>query len=74
MDAFKLISPLLRLLPAEFAHGLTLRALMAGLVPPAPVVEHPSLEVSLWGRTFPNPVGLAAGFDKNAEVAGVTDR
>ena len=70
MDAFQLLSPLLRLLPAEFAHGLTLRALTAGLVPPQPDVSHPSLETVLWGRTFPNPVGLAAGFDKNAEVAG----
>ena len=68
MDAFALVSPVLRCLPAEFAHGLILRALQKGWVPPAPVVADPSLEVTLWGRTFPNPVGLAAGFDKNAEV------
>jgi dihydroorotate dehydrogenase len=29
--------------------------------------KHPSLERTLWGITFPNPVGLAAGFDKDAK-------
>jgi len=32
------------------------------------VVVDPALEVTLWERKFPNPVGLAAGFDKNAAV------
>lgn len=68
MDAYKCIAPLLRLLPTEFAHGLTLTALQKGWVPAAPSVSHASLEVPLWGRVFPNPVGLAAGFDKNAQV------
>ena len=68
MDLFTAVSPLLQLLPAETAHGLTLRALQNGWVPPMPSVEHSSLNVHLWGRVFPNPVGLAAGFDKNAEV------
>jgi dihydroorotate dehydrogenase len=31
-------------------------------------VENPGLDVSLWGLSFPNPVGLAAGFDKNATI------
>src|SRR5690606_4567256 len=30
-------------------------------------LTHPSLERTLWGITFPNPVGLAAGFDKDAK-------
>ena len=68
MDLFKFAGPILRTLPAEFSHGLTVRALKAGLVPPQPDFSHPSLAVTVWGRTFPNPVGLAAGFDKNAEV------
>jgi dihydroorotate dehydrogenase len=68
MDAYKLFGPVLRTLPAEFAHGLTIRALKSGKLPPQPEVLHPSLEVKLWGMTFPNPIGLAAGFDKNAEV------
>ncbi|MGE5548781.1 MAG: quinone-dependent dihydroorotate dehydrogenase [Solirubrobacterales bacterium] len=68
MDYFRLAGPLVRFFDPETAHGLTIRALKAGLVPRQPRVEHPSLEVALWGLRFPNPVGLAAGFDKNAEV------
>jgi dihydroorotate dehydrogenase len=67
-DYFKLAGPLVRFLDPETAHGLTIRMLRMGLVPPQPRVNAPSLEVALWGLRFPNPVGLAAGFDKNAEV------
>lgn len=67
-DLFRLAGPLLRLLDPEIAHGLTLRLLQAGLVPAQPSFDPPALAVRLWGRNFPNPVGLAAGFDKNAEV------
>ncbi len=70
LDYYRFAGPLVRLLDAETAHGLTIRALKLGLVPPQPRLEHPSLEVALWGLRFPNPVGLAAGFDKNAEVPG----
>ncbi len=55
---------------AEQAHMLTLKALKLGLVPKPARVNHQALRVSLWNRFFPNPVGLAAGFDKNAEVIG----
>ena len=55
-------------LDAETAHGLAIRALSAGLVPPAAAVGDVRLNVSVAGLTFPNPVGLAAGFDKNAQV------
>jgi dihydroorotate dehydrogenase len=58
---------LLSALDAETAHGLALRALRSGLLAdwrPDP----PSLETKLWGRTLGNPIGLAAGFDKNADV------
>ncbi|HZB90907.1 MAG TPA: quinone-dependent dihydroorotate dehydrogenase [Stellaceae bacterium] len=60
--------PLLRRLPPETAHRLTLRALRSGLVPHRLRLDPPSLAITLWGKRFPNPVGLAAGFDKNAEV------
>lgn len=33
-------------------------------------LDDPRLKLTLWNRSFPNPVGLAAGFDKNAEVVG----
>ena len=60
--------PLLRLLPAETAHGVTLSLLKAGLVPKQAPVRDPILASRHWGLDFPNPLGLAAGFDKNGEV------
>jgi dihydroorotate dehydrogenase len=55
-------------LDAEAAHGLALRALKSGLLPTDRRPDAPSLAVEVWGRSLPNPIGLAAGFDKNAEV------
>ena len=63
-----LILPLLRRLPPERAHELTLRALAGGAFPRRTAEADPILETRLWDRDFPNPIGLAAGFDKNAEV------
>jgi dihydroorotate dehydrogenase len=45
-----------------------LRALEANLVPAQPHVDEPSIAIDLFGRRLDNPVGLAAGFDKNARV------
>ncbi len=74
MDRFRLAVPLLRALDPETAHDLTLWALRRGLGPRGarggPSSEDPILAASLWGRAFPNPLGLAAGFDKNASVIG----
>ncbi len=67
-DYFKLAGPVIRSLDPETAHGLTVRALACGLVPGQKRVDAPCLETTVWGLRFPNPVGLAAGFDKNAEV------
>jgi dihydroorotate dehydrogenase len=60
---------LLRLLPAETAHKATISLTRAfgGLVPAAPAPD-PRLAVRVLGRTFASPIGLAAGFDKNAVV------
>src|SRR5580693_1034838 len=55
-------------LDAEAAHRLALRALKSGLLPTDRRSNAPSLAVEVWGRGLPNPIGLAAGFDKNAEV------
>ena len=55
-------------LDAETAHGLAVSALKTGLVPRDRRPDPPSLGVEVWGRRLPNPIGLAAGFDKNAEV------
>ncbi|WP_193140569.1 quinone-dependent dihydroorotate dehydrogenase [Meridianimarinicoccus sp. MJW13] len=50
----------------ETAHGLAIAALNAGLVPGSGPVTSPRLATTLAGLSLPNPVGLAAGFDKNA--------
>lgn len=70
IDLYALARPLLFLLPPEEAHHLSLVALKTGLFPGARSPDDPALRVTLWNRSFPNPVGLAAGFDKDAEVIG----
>lgn len=52
----------------ERAHGLSIAALKAGLVPLPGRITSPRLRTTLAGLDLPNPLGLAAGFDKNAEV------
>jgi dihydroorotate dehydrogenase len=59
---------LLRRIDPETAHSLALRALRVGLAPAPGPVTSPRLRTRLAGMTLPNPVGLAAGFDKNAEA------
>jgi dihydroorotate dehydrogenase len=67
-DLSGLALALLRLLPPEAAHDVTLKALAGGLVHAPHDTPDPLLRTRLWGRDFPNPIGLAAGFDKNALV------
>ena len=59
----------LRRLDPETAHNLAIRALKAGAGPRVAQAADPVLSTSLCGLALPNCVGLAAGFDKNAEVA-----
>ncbi len=66
-DLASALLPLLRLIDPETAHGLALGALRLGLAGSAKVVD-PRLEVHAMGLRFANPLGLAAGFDKNAEA------
>ena len=56
----------LRQFDPETAHGLALRALQAGLAPLPGPVSSARLATQVAGLALPNPVGLAAGFDKNA--------
>ncbi|MEH6738142.1 MAG: quinone-dependent dihydroorotate dehydrogenase [Sulfitobacter sp.] len=56
----------LRQFDPEAAHGLAIRALRAGLTPTPGPISTPRLAIELAGMKLPNPVGLAAGFDKNA--------
>ena len=61
-------------LDPERAHALSLRALSAGLVPLPGVVTSPRLALRLAGLDLPNPVGLAAGYDKNATAIAPLSR
>jgi dihydroorotate dehydrogenase len=60
----------LQLLDPETAHNLTIRALAAGLGPRDLGLNDPALAVHLAGMDLPNCIGLAAGFDKNAQAPG----
>ena len=62
-----LVFPLVRQIDAETAHRLTLKLLSYAPLSPASY-DDPVLNTVLFGRRLTNPVGLAAGFDKNAEV------
>ncbi|MDB5366600.1 MAG: pyrD [Rhodospirillales bacterium] len=68
LDLFPLARPLLHALDPEAAHRLTIRALQSGLVPAASKADPPSLRIRVLGLDLPNPVGMAAGFDKNGEA------
>ena len=69
-DPYRLLLPLLRRMDAEQAHRFALIALKSGTTRrffPA-VADDPVLATTVWGKAFVNPIGVAAGFDKNAEV------
>ena len=61
--------PLLNALPPELAHELTLRSLQLGIYPRPAAHDDARLVVSALGLQFPNPLGVAAGFDKDARAA-----
>jgi dihydroorotate dehydrogenase len=65
---YDLARPLLFGLDPEQAHELTLKALEAGIYPHASAPDAACLGVTAWGLDFPNPLGMAAGFDKDARV------
>jgi dihydroorotate dehydrogenase len=62
-----LARPVLRAIDPEQAHRLAIMGLKA-MPLPRPPADDPRLAVRAFGLDFPNPVGVAAGFDKNAEV------
>lgn len=70
MSLFDIAASAVRILPAETAHRFTLNSLKTGLAKPSLDIDDPRLAVTLKrsGLFLPNPIGLAAGFDKNAEV------
>ncbi|MCS6761726.1 MAG: quinone-dependent dihydroorotate dehydrogenase [Candidatus Devosia symbiotica] len=63
-----LIQQALLKMDAETAHSATIAALRLGLAPEQTHADGPELRTSLCGLDLKNPVGMAAGFDKNAEV------
>ena len=78
MSAYALVRPLLFRLDPEVSHELGIKALRAIQVLPALArflgghlrVDDPALSQTLFGKELTNPVGLAAGFDKNAAAVG----
>jgi dihydroorotate dehydrogenase len=58
----------LRSFDPETAHGIALKTLQSGLAPLPRPVSSPRLHMQIAGLALPNPVGLAAGFDKNAQA------
>jgi dihydroorotate dehydrogenase len=65
---FGLGQVLLHALDPERAHELAIKSLELGLYPRAPEPDDTRLARDVWGLHFPNPIGMAAGFDKNARV------
>lgn len=71
-NIYKTIRPALFQMEPEAAHQTSINMLKTGILPnfSCQHSKDPILTQNLWGLSFPNPVGLAAGFDKNAEVPG----
>ncbi|KAL6588125.1 hypothetical protein OROMI_001103 [Orobanche minor] len=67
-SATKLVNPFFAFLDPEAAHRLAVTAAARGWVPVEKRPDPTILEIEVWGRRFSNPVGLAAGFAKNAEA------
>lgn len=67
-DLYRCVRLLLRPLDPEDAHAVTLHALKLGFGGRADKHDDEILRCTVWGLDFPNPLGLAAGFDKHAEV------
>ncbi|XP_068325077.1 dihydroorotate dehydrogenase (quinone), mitochondrial-like [Pyrus communis] len=67
-SATKIVNPFFALLDAETGHRLAVSAAARGWVPREKRPDPSNLGLEVWGRKFSNPIGLAAGFDKNAEA------
>lgn len=74
MSYYRLIRPLAFMLPPECAHKAALWALRHSLVPPARVRVDSVLSQRVFGIDFAHPVGMAAGFDKNAQAVAPLHR
>lgn len=68
MNFYQLLKPALFCLKPETAHNLSIFGLKYNLVPKHKVVHYKNLETKVFGLNFENPIGIAAGYDKNAET------
>ncbi|CAF0745266.1 unnamed protein product [Rotaria sp. Silwood1] len=64
----EIFMPTLRYIDPEKIHHLSIQMAKHGLVPQMKSVDDPILHSTVWNREFKNPIGLAAGFDKNGEA------
>lgn len=62
------IIPLAQLMDPEVSHNLAVTVLKSGLMPKQKVEDSSLLQTNIWGLQFKNPIGMAAGFDKQGEV------
>jgi hypothetical protein len=68
MEAASACGQLLQLLEPEIAHQVAMFLATYGLIPSDRRLDDPRLGIQLWGRSFSNPLGIAAGMDKDAEA------
>ena len=68
LDPYPLIRPILFRIDPEVAHERTIRMLQRGWGPQETGADDPILHTSVFGLDFPNPIGVAAGLDKQAEA------
>ncbi|MDD4616846.1 MAG: quinone-dependent dihydroorotate dehydrogenase [Alphaproteobacteria bacterium] len=67
-DTYPLLRPFAFLFDPEVAHNLAMGCLKKGLIPCPPKVDYPTLHTFFGGTELPHPIGLGAGFDKQAEI------
>ncbi len=65
---FSKIRPLIFKFDPETAHDLAIKALKFNFVPQKKIKKNKSIQTEIFGKIIPNPIGMAAGFDKDAEV------
>jgi dihydroorotate dehydrogenase len=65
---YQFINSFINKLDPELAHSLAIQFLKNLYVPIFPSKDDEILKINIFGKEFSNPIGLAAGFDKNAEV------
>ena len=65
---FKKIRPFIFKFSPEVAHSLAIKTLKSNLIPSSKAIDSAILKTKLFGKNIKNPIGVAAGFDKNAEV------